>query len=131
MDSDVAQVRELWDEYAVALDAGDFERWISLWIDDGLQMAPDAPPRIGKEQIRAAMQPSFDLFNWQMAIYPDEIQVLGDQAYSHGLFELVMTPKAEGDTFKGNGKFLTILHRQIDGLWKIAVDCFNYNEPFA
>jgi ketosteroid isomerase-like protein len=60
--SDVAQVYELWNEYAAAANAGDLERWMSLWIDEGIQMAPDEPPRVGKEQIRAGMQPGFDLF---------------------------------------------------------------------
>ena len=52
MVSDVARVYELWNEYTDACHAGDFERWMSLWINDGLQMPPDVPRRIGKEAIR-------------------------------------------------------------------------------
>jgi len=77
------------------------------------------------------MQPLFDLFEWQIAIHPDQVQVLGDQAYSYGIYEFVMMPREGGDISEGSGKFLTILQRQIDGSWKIAIDCFNYNVPIA
>jgi len=40
-----------------------------------------------------------------------------------------MTPKAGGKTIKLDGKYLTILERQADGSWKIAIDCFNSNVP--
>ena len=51
-DIDVALVYELWNEYAAAANDGDMARWISLWIDDGIQMPPDVPRRVGKEEIR-------------------------------------------------------------------------------
>lgn len=129
--SDVAKINELWKEYAAAMTAGDMDRWISLWIEDGIQMPPDTPQRAGKELIRAENQPSLDFFDWQIAIYPDAVRVLGDQAYSHGSYEFVITPKEGGDTLEGKGKFLTILQRQIDGSWKLAVDCFNYDAPLG
>lgn len=129
--SAVAKINELWKEYAAAANAGDMERWIALWVDDGIQLAPGAARRVGKQKIRAEMQPLFDLFDTEMAIYPDEIQVLGDQAYAHGLYEFVMTPKEGGDRTRVQGKFLTILRRQPDDSWKIAVDCFNYDAPLG
>lgn len=129
--SDVAQINELWKEYAAAASDGDIDRWIALWIEDGIQLPPGAARRAGKETIRAEMQPLFDLFDMQMVINPDEVQALGDQAYSHGLFEFVMTPKEGGDSTEAKGKFLTILQKQIDGSWRIAVDCFNYDAPLG
>ena len=127
---DVALVYELWNEYAAACHSGDLERWLSFWIDDGIQMAPDAPCRVGKEQIRAAMQPTFDLFTMSnMVINTEEVWVLGDRAYSHGTYTFDMTPKNGGETTSFSGKFLDIVKRQADGSWKIAIDCHNYNEP--
>ncbi len=35
--------RDLLGRYAAAVTEGDFERWISLWVDHGIQMAPDFP----------------------------------------------------------------------------------------
>ena len=123
---DVGLVYELWNEYAAALHDDDLERWMSLWIDDGIQMAPDAPSRVGKEQIRAAMQPTFDLFIMSnIVISTEEVRRLGDRAYSHGAYTFEMTPKERGETKSYSGKFLDILEKQADGSWKIAIDCFN------
>jgi uncharacterized protein (TIGR02246 family) len=127
--SDVTQIYELWKEYAAAWNAGDMERWISLWIEDGIQLPRGSTRRTGKERIDAKTQPLFDLFDWQMTVYPDEVKVLGDEAYSHGSRVFIKTPKEGGEPIEGTGKFLTILHRQIDGAWKIAIDCFNSNAP--
>ena len=130
--SDVAQIYELWNEYAAAANAGDLEHWMSLWTDEGIQMAPDAPRRVGKEQIRVAMQPGFDLFIMSdMVINTEEVQILGDKAYSHGTYTFDMTPKEGGETTSLSGKFLDILEKQVDGSWKMAIDCHNYNEPYG
>jgi len=127
MVSDVAQVYELWNEYAATVNAGDFERWISLWIDDGIRMSPSnlGPRQVGKEQIQAAVQPLFDSSDLAATISTEEVQILGERAYSHGTFEITVTPKDGGDTLVLNGNFLTILEKQNDGSWKIAIDCFN------
>ena len=130
MASDVAQVYELWNEYVAACHAGDLDRWMSLWIDDGRQMPPDTPQRVGIEQIRAGMQPGFELFIMSnMVINTEEVRILGDRAYSHGTYVFDMTPKEGGETTSFSGKFLDILVKQADGSWKIAIDCHNYNEP--
>ena len=127
---DVALIYELWDEYAAAANAGDFERWITLWIDDGIQMPPDVPRRMGKVEIRREMQPVFDLFTMsEMTIQTEEVRILGDRAYSHGTYTFDMTPKEGLETKSYSGKFLDILEKQVDGSWKIAIDCFNYNTP--
>jgi uncharacterized protein (TIGR02246 family) len=130
MVSDVAKVYELWNEYAAAANDGDLERWMSLWIDDGIQMPPDVPRRVGKEQIWKEMQPSFDLFDFSnMVINTEEVRILGDRAYSHGTYVFEMGPKEGGETTSYSGKFLDILEKQVDGSWKIAIDCHNFNLP--
>ena len=124
--SDVARVYELWNEYADACHAGDLEHWMSLWINDGLQMPPDVPRRIGKEAIREGMQPGFELFDMSnMVIETEEVRILGDLAYSHGTYTFDMTPKTGGETTSISGKFLDILEKQVDGTWKMAIDCHN------
>ena len=131
MARDVTQVYELWNEYAAACHSGDLEHWMSLWVDDCIQMAPDAPPRIGKEQIRSAMKPTFDFFIMRnMDIDTGEVRILGDWAFSHGTYTFDMFPKERGETIHISGKFLDIVQRQADGSWKIAIDCHNYNEPY-
>jgi len=127
--SDIVRINDLWKTYAAAVNNEDLENWISLWTENGIQMPPAAPRRIGKEQIRTEMQTLFDLFDEQMTLYLEEVRVEGNMAYSHGTCDFVMTPKNGGGLIQGSGKFLTVLHRQIDGSWKIAVDCFSYDGP--
>ena len=128
--ADVAKVKEVWNEYEASVNAEDSERWIALWIDDGIRMPPDEPRTVGLEQIRASVEPVFELFDFdEFTINPEEVRILGDRAYSHGLYGFSMTPKAGGDTIELSGKFLTILEKQADGSWKIAIDCFNYSPP--
>jgi ketosteroid isomerase-like protein len=51
-----------------------------------------------------------------------------ERAYSHGTYAFTMTSRREGgDTLEISGKFLTILEKQVDGSWKIAIDRFNYD----
>lgn len=130
MVTDVAKVYEVWNEYAAAANDGDLERWMALWIDDGIQMAPDVPRRVGTDEIREGMQPVFDLFDMSnMVIDTEEVRILGDRAYSHGTYVFEMGPKEGGETKSYSGKFLDILEKQVDGSWKIAIDCHNYNMP--
>ena len=127
---DVALVYELWGEYAAAANAGDLERWMSLWIEDGIQMAPDAPLRIGRQQIREAMRAAFEVYDTRnMTIHTEEVRVLGDWAYSYGTFAFEMTLRSGGKTANYYGKFLDIVVKGAAGSWKIAVDCHYYDEP--
>ena len=128
--SDVAQIYKVWKEYAAAINDGDINRWISLWIDEGIRMPPGVPRNVGSQQIHVSIEPVFDNINFEgFSINPDEVHILGNKAYSHGLFFTSMTPKNGGETIDVTGKFLTILTKQADGFWKIAVDCYNSNSP--
>jgi uncharacterized protein (TIGR02246 family) len=127
--ADLAAIKETLRKFAVAVNAGDFEGWISLWTDNGIQMFPGAPARIGKEQIRAGMKPAFDQFILKMVITNEELRVSGDLGFARGTYKESMVPKAGGETWKYDGKCLTILERQADGSWKVARDCFNSNVP--
>ena len=98
-----------------------------MWKDDGIQMPPDTPARIGKEQIRKGMKPAFDQFNLKMTIANKETIVSGDFGFSRGFFTETLIPKKGGKTEKYKGKYLTIIEKQKDGSWKIARDCFNFD----
>lgn len=126
-EADVAAINEIWNQYASSVISGDLDTWISMWTDSGIQMAPDAPAVIGKEQIRAKYESIFPQFIFKMAITNKEIRVAGDWAFSRGTYSASMTPKAGGETIEIDGKYLTILEKQTDGSWKIIRDCSNSN----
>ncbi len=116
-------------EYGAALTSGDLERWISLWTESGVQMAPDAPKRRSRDEVRAAMQPVFDLYEHEMAVDPQVVRLADDWGFVRGDFTHEMSSKVNEERSRRTGKFLTIVEKQSDGAWKIACDCFNYNAP--
>ena len=125
--ADLAAIREKMKQFAIAINTGDLNGWISMWTEDGIQMPPGTPARIGKEQIRAGMKPAFDQFILKMEINYEELRTSGDLGFERGTFTETMIPRAGGETEKYNGKYLTILERQADGSWKVIRDCFNFD----
>jgi uncharacterized protein (TIGR02246 family) len=128
--TDVAQIYELCNEVAAAANEGNLARWISLWTDDGIQMPPGAARRVGKEQIRRELQLQLERLDFSnIVLQPEEVRILGNWAYAHGTYEFDRAPRHGGETRSYSAKFLAILEKQVDGSWKIAIDCYNYDTP--
>ncbi len=125
--AEIAAIRETMNQYAVTVNAGDLAGWLSLWTEDGIQMYPGLPSRVGKAQIRAGMKPAFDQLILKIAITKHEARVSGDLGFERGTYILSMIPRKKGETEKFDGKYLTILEKQANGSWKIIRDCFNSN----
>ena len=129
METVAAAVNDIWNHYASSLNAGDVDRWISLWTEDGVQMPPDSPPVIGKGQIRTTMKGILDRFAFDIAVTPQEVGAAGDWAFSRGIFKATLTPRKGGKAILVDGKYMTVLQRQPDGSWRIHRDIFNSNTP--
>jgi uncharacterized protein (TIGR02246 family) len=131
-EADIAAIKEVLNQYVVACNTGDFDLWISLWADDGVQMPPDENSVIGKKQIREANKPGFNQMNLDIAITNiEDVKVYGDLGLTYCNYTLAVTPKVGGETVivMPDGKVLTLYERQSDGSWKILYDCFNSNAP--
>ena len=132
VEDDIAALQKAMDMYALAMKAGDLDLWMSLYTEDTVKMAPDAPAVIGKEALRASMQPFFDTFTIEeMDIFDVDIQVAGNWAFSRCNFTATMIPKAGGEPMYMDAKDMSISKRQPDGSWKIHWDCWNSNVPPA
>jgi len=131
VEDDIAAIEGVLNQYPIALNTGDLELWLSLHADDVVKMPPDAPAIFGNEALRAKMEPAFDNFTFEMALYPEQAQVSGDLGFARGNYTVSMTPKAGGETIISmpDGKYSTICKRQADGSWKIYIDCYNSNVP--
>ena len=121
--------REICDLYTLAVETGDIDLYVATYTDDCVQMPPDAPIRIGSDQIRAAMEPALALYNIECPIYPQEAKVIGNWAFGTCDWSLSLTPKEGGETTTFDGKSLDVLKRQADGSWKYYMSCWNYNGP--
>jgi uncharacterized protein (TIGR02246 family) len=122
----------IWAEYEASLSAGDVDRWVDLWTEEGIQLPPGEPPVVGKEAIRARNKAALtDIFDISMSITNEEVVVGGEWSVARGVYTATLTPKAGGDNVLVDGKYLTLLQRQADGSWKIYRDIFNSNVPPA
>jgi uncharacterized protein (TIGR02246 family) len=130
----VSAIRQIWVNYAAYVESGDSTGWLSQYDAQGIQMRPDSPAR-GRPDldafVLAAWKARMAGFDTKMSITPLEISVVGDWAYSRGVFTQDMTAKETKKASHFEGKFLTIFKRQDDGAWKIYRDCFNSNLPPA
>jgi uncharacterized protein (TIGR02246 family) len=132
VEADIAAIEEHMDLYALGMTTGDLDLWMSLYTEDTVKFAPDAPAVFGKEALRASMEPLFEAFTFEeMDIFDVEIQLAGDYAFARCNFTATMIPKAGGEPAYIDGKDVSIMQRQADGSWKLYWDCWNSNVPPA
>jgi uncharacterized protein (TIGR02246 family) len=124
-------VPEILGIYGASLLAGDADRWISLWTEDGVQMPPRGPMRIGKQTMYEGVSADFNAHTYSdFEMVGDlEIQEMGDWAYSIAQGSYTKTPKDGSRPDIVEVKALSIYQRQPDGEWKMHRDCFNWNVP--
>jgi len=130
LEADKAAIKEVLSQYETAVNNGDFNMWISLWTDTGVQLPPNYPSRSGITQITEGMKPAFNQMNLEINITSvEEVRVFGKMGLTRCSYNLALTPKDGGDQIiaEPDGKALTLYEKQSDGTWKIAYDCFNTN----
>jgi len=129
VEADISAINSILDQYASSINDKNLDLWISLWVEDGIQMPPNAPAVIGKGQIRENNKSLFLEFTPRMVVTKKEVRVAGDLAFARGTYTLSLTPMSAGETIEIDGKYLSIMEKQADGSWKLARDCFNDNAP--
>lgn len=131
MKKEESEIKERIYNYQKAINSGDFEGWLSLWAEDGIQMPPNTSVKVGIEHIRGANKNLFNL-NLKMEVigFPT-VRVFKNIGVSVCEYRIVGETKDGGEKVNvmENGKALTILNKQKDGSWKIIFDCFNSNIP--
>ena len=121
-------VNAAYQEYASSLGAGDAERWIALWTEEGVQMPPGVPANVGKENIYSSLLGFMEIFSFSnMQIQTEEVQVVGDWAYARGTYTVTYIPNDGSDPIFIDGKYMSIFQKQSDGSWKLHRDIFNSN----
>ena len=124
------EIRDMIHDYKNAISSNDFEGWLSLWAEDGIQMPPNTSPKIGIDHIRGANKGLFnDLVMNMDVIKFHAVEVFNDIGISVCEYSIEGEPKAGGKkvSVMENGKALTIFKKHSDGSWKIQFDCFNSN----
>ena len=130
-EADIAAIKELYSQYALAHNTGDAELYASILTEDAVVMASGYPATLGKEQIRADVEMFFDLFNVELPVTVDEVGVPGDWAFARCSYQISTTPKDSDETTTRGGRELSIFQRQADGSWKFHINSYNYDAPPA
>jgi uncharacterized protein (TIGR02246 family) len=132
VNTDIAAIKKVLNEYATGCTDGDLDLWMSLWADDGVQMPPDTRALIGKKAIRDAAKPEFDDLGMNLTILSiEDARVFRGLGLTRCVYRLELTPRTGGDTIVAmpEAKALTLYQKQSDGAWKIIYDCFNSSVP--
>jgi ketosteroid isomerase-like protein len=114
-------------EYVNYMNTGDFEKWLSLWNEEAVQMQPYVPALVGVEKIGKAMRQVFEKNKIEIYIKEiNEVIVHHDMGLTRLDYTLTLVDRnGKRIPLYPEGKTLTIWSRQKDGSWKITHDCSN------
>jgi ketosteroid isomerase-like protein len=122
--------RSLLDAYAASMIAGDMDRWIAAWDEEGVQMPPDTPARSGKQAILESMKIGLQMVRYvSFSIGEVETFAFGEFGVARGSYTYSFVRAGSSERNDRVGKFLTLFRRKPDGSWKILRDCFNLDSP--
>ncbi len=125
---DVAAITAIITErYPAFANSHDAAGYASMYTEDALWVPPNAPERVGREAIEAAMQASFDKFEFDVQPFADEVKVMANFAYITGGAEGVLTPRDGSDSTPVNFRVFWLFQRGDDG-WEISRQIWN-NKP--
>lgn len=124
---DKTAIAAMSDARAKAFADGDAAGIARHFTEDAWLMAPDTPARQGRAGVQAYYQAIFDEYETELTSGYDEVEVSGDLAYGRGSATVTLVPKAGGEPQTSTAKYINILRRQSDGIWKTTHDIWNAN----
>jgi uncharacterized protein (TIGR02246 family) len=128
VEADVAAIKASFDEFVQLYNAGDFEKIMSNYAENSIQMPPNESNRKGKEAILLGYQKTRELNDEHCdSSVVEDVRVSGDLAIVRGTDTGTTTPRSGGKPVKYSLKWLTVLERQSDGAWKWIYEMWNDN----
>ena len=112
------------DAYPAFANSHDAAGYASMYSEDVRWIPPSAPERVGREGVEAAMQASFDKFEFDVHPFAEEVEVMGDFAYIIGGAEGFMTPRDGSEPVPVNFRVFW-LFRNGDNGWEIVRQIWN------
>ena len=129
--ADIQAVEQMLVDLDAAIAAGDLDSLLSFLAEDFVDMPPNEPAIIGKQALRAHHEPLFEAFDLRVRHEPIETYAFGDVVIQRGAGVGEIAPKAGGEAFVLDQKYLFIFLRQDDGSFKLWRMIFNDNAPVA
>ena len=122
---DLLQIaKEADDRLAAALSAGDIEGALDLYTEDCRMMPPGGPMTVGRQEVRRLVQ---GLIGKSLTIRYEQVRV--EQVADGTIMSLGRgVGSLEGASI--HSKHILLLKKDPDGVWRIAVDIYNFDEPW-
>ena len=99
---------------------------LSLWAEDGVSLLPNMNPISGKSAIQKFMDDVTSKTTGYKVVSHDndfhDIQISGNLAAEWALTTQVVQPPGNQPRMTIHGKMLLVLHRELDGAWKIKAE---------
>ncbi len=128
-DSDVAAINAFYGQWSQALATRGADGYVSFFVDDGAVLPPDGPAVEGKEAIRKWIQKSLDEYETKDAkIEFGPLRASNGWAVRRFTLSALRVPKKGGEPKRFNNKYLDVIQKQPDGLWKFVFRMWSSNE---
>jgi uncharacterized protein (TIGR02246 family) len=126
---DLAAIRQVTSGIIAADNTGEAVAVIRFYAEDAMLLPPNGAQVVGKDAIRARYEEGFRQFRFAISSSSDETHVFGDLAFDRGSTAGKTVPKGSDPSRQIHDKYVMILHRERDGMWKIARLMWNSAEP--
>lgn len=112
--------------FAAAFNKKDAAGAANAYTENAVMMPPDAEMFSGRDKIQAFWQQWFNGGVGNIVITPITSYTQGDRGYEAGTFDLETGGEKKTHV---KGKFIVIVERGTDGLWRMAYDIWNADAP--
>ena len=127
--ADIQSIEALRTAFASAYLTGNADAIAEMYTEGGVSQGNMQPTATGRAAIAAALKTTFSQFNMKIDLFADETHTLGNAGWERGRYTLTMTPKGGGAGTTTNGRYMIILERGPDGMWRVARDIDNVIAP--
>jgi len=126
---DIQAIEQLFEGFAKAFTDGDVETLRSFYTDDVLVIPPGQKSVSGRDAVVDQLwSPVFDAFDVDAELPIDEIQAEHEWRFVRGTYRLRLVPAGGGEPLVEEGRYIDMVRKDADGVWKIARAIWNVAE---
>lgn len=112
--TDIALIEDTRAAVFAAYRAGHLDVMMQHFHPEVIQIPAYDKVLVGKEAVRANYAAALSLFKIDMTDDLENMAVDGNMATTHGLYKVVLTPKAGGEGMERTGRYMVLMRRWAD-----------------
>jgi ketosteroid isomerase-like protein len=127
-EEDAAAIAELDERFRQSILEKDWTALASLYTEDAVLMPPNLAEVIG----RGVIVDWFSKSGLEIKVFTTasaSIDGVNNLAYNRGTFSMTFVPPGSADPVSEIGKYLWIVRKGPDGIWRISTDIWNSDAP--